>query len=182
MPTESLLTPVEHAFILHWGQMGERWGVNRTVAQVHALLYLRPEPMDADTIAETLSVARSNISTSLKELRDWDLVKPVTVLGRRKEHFATDSDPWVLFMTVMDQRKKREIDPTLKLLKELAEQSAKDKKESATARQRIVAMSEMIQVMDAWYASARTLPRNALEAFLRTGSGLAGMVMSLKKK
>lgn len=182
MPDPSTpLTPVESAFILHWGSMGECWGVNRTVAQVHALLYLREEPMDADAIGETLSVARSNVSTSLKELRDWELVKSVRVLGQRKECFATDADPWALFMTVMDQRKKREIDPTLRLLKELAEK-AKDKKESAVARKRILAMADMIGAMDAWYASARALPRPALEAFLRAGSGLAGMVMSLKKK
>ncbi len=182
MPNPTPLTPVESAFILHWGAMGECWGVNRTVAQIHALLYLRDEPMDAEAIGETLSVARSNVSTSLKELRDWDLIKPVRVLGQRKECFATDSDPWNLFMTVMDQRKKREIDPTLALLRELAQQSAKDKTESAVARKRILAMTDMITAMDNWYASARKLPRPALEAFLRAGSGLAGMVMSLKKK
>lgn len=178
--SDSPLTPIESAFILHWGQMGEKWGLNRTVAQIHALLYLRSAPMDAEAITRTLSVARSNVSTSLKELQEWNLVKKVHVLGDRKDRFCTDSDPWALFMTIMEGKWKREMEPTLALLAELSAKAAKDNGESPVARERIAAMSDMVSTLGTWYASARSLPRPAFEAFLRAGSGLAGLVSSLK--
>jgi len=112
------LSPVEQKFILHWGEMGTRWGINRTVAQIHALLYLAPRPLNAEDIASTLSVARSNVSTSLKELQGWRIVKLVHVLGDKRDHFESLKDPWELFRMVLDERKRREIDPTLHVLRE----------------------------------------------------------------
>jgi DNA-binding transcriptional regulator GbsR (MarR family) len=110
------LTPVSERFILHWGKMGSRWGVNRTVAQIHALLFLIGKPMTADEIAETLSVARSNVSNSLKELQDWRLVRVVHTIGERRDRFAASSDTWERFRLIVEGRRKREIDPTLTAL------------------------------------------------------------------
>ena len=106
------LTPVMEKYILHWGEMGTRWGVNRTVAQIQALLFLSPSPMNAEEITETLGVARSNVSTSIKELQSWKLIKVVHLLGDRRDHFEALKDPWEMFQTIMEGRKQRELDPT----------------------------------------------------------------------
>src|SRR3954471_6283927 len=119
------LTPVQQKFILHWGEMGTRWGINRTVAQIHALLYLSPKPLHAEEIAETLSVARSNVSNSLRELQGWGIVKLVHVLGDKRDHFESMKDVWEMFRAVLDERKKREIDPTLNMLRECIREGEK---------------------------------------------------------
>src|SRR5215468_809741 len=100
------LSPVQQKFILHWGEMGTRWGINRTVAQVHALLYLSPRPLNAEEIAAALGVARSNVSTSLRELQGWGIVRLVHVLGDRRDHFETTKDVWEIFRTVSEERKR----------------------------------------------------------------------------
>src|ERR1044072_2227349 len=115
LQTVSRLSAVQRKFILHWGEMGTRWGVNRTVAQVHALLYISPRPLNADDIVEALEVARSNVSTSLKELQGWGLVKIVHVLGDKRHHFESLKDVWELFRVVMDEGTKRELAPTMRL-------------------------------------------------------------------
>src|SRR5882672_6507572 len=112
-----ILSAVQRQFILHWGEMGTRWGINRTVAQIHALLYLSPQPLAAEDIASTLNVARSNVSTSIRELVSWGLVRPVHVLGERREHYESLKDVWEMFRIIVEQRKRREIDPTLQLLR-----------------------------------------------------------------
>src|SRR5688572_8203597 len=117
------LAPVEQKFVLHWGEMGTRWGINRTVAQIHALLYISPKPLHAEELAETLAVARSNVSTSLKELQNWGIVKLVHVMGDKRDHFESLRDPWELFRIVLDERKRREIDPTIAVLRECASQA-----------------------------------------------------------
>src|SRR2546423_7219671 len=114
----SSLGPVQQKFILHWGEMGTRWGINRTVAQIHALLFLSSAPLNAEQIAETLGVARSNVSTSLKDLQGWGIVKLVHVLGDKRDHFGSMKDVWEMFRVVLDERKRREIDPTLNLLRD----------------------------------------------------------------
>src|SRR2546423_11615460 len=116
------LAPVEEKFILHWGEMGTKWGINRTVAQVHALLYLAAKPLPADEISTTLSVARSNVSTSLRELQGWGIVRVVHVLGDRRDHFETLKDVWEIFRIVSEERKRREIDPTLRVLSECVQE------------------------------------------------------------
>src|SRR5205823_649069 len=110
------LSPVQQKFILHWGEMGARWGINRTVAQIHALLFISPAPLTADDIVDALSVARSNVSTSLKELQGWGIVRVVHVMGDRRDHFESLKDVFEMFRIIVDERKKREIDPTLALL------------------------------------------------------------------
>src|ERR1700731_4826940 len=119
---KSTLAPVAQKFILHWGEMGTRWGITRTVAQVHALLFLSPQPVPADEIATTLSVARSNVSTSLRELQGWGIVRVVHVLGDRRDHFESIKDVWEIFRIVSEERKRREIDPTLHVLAECVQE------------------------------------------------------------
>src|SRR5258705_9679457 len=121
------LSPVQQKFILHWEQMGPRWGINRTVAQIHALLFISPKPLYAEEIALTLNVARSNVSTSLKELQGWGIVKLVHVLGDRRDHFQSMKEVWDMFRVVLDERKKREIDPTLSILLASIDEARQDK-------------------------------------------------------
>src|SRR3954462_5776493 len=117
--------PVTEKFVLHWGEMGARWGINRTVAQIHALLFLSPRPLHAEEIAETLGVARSNVSNSLRELQGWGIVRIAHVLGDRRDHFETMKDVWEMFRVILDERKKRECDPTLALLRDLSTRADK---------------------------------------------------------
>src|SRR6476620_703500 len=117
------LTSAMQDFILHWGEMGSKWGINRTVAQIHALLFLSPKPLNAEEIAETLSVARSNVSNSLKELQGWGIVRVAHVMGDRRDHFETLKDVWEMFRTIAEEQKKRETDQTLHLLRDLSAQT-----------------------------------------------------------
>src|SRR5881394_297502 len=135
------LSPVQQKFILHWGEMGTRWGINRTVAQIHALLYISPKPLNAEEIAETLAVARSNVSNSLKELQGWGIVKLVHVMGDKRDHFESMKDVWEMFRIVLDERKRREIDPTLAMLRECISEAeqAKNTDKHTTERLRNLA-------------------------------------------
>src|SRR5258708_24458104 len=116
--TKTGLTPIQQKFILHWGEMGARWGINRTVAQIHALLYLSARPLNAEEIATTLGVARSNVSNSLRELQGWGIVRISHILGDRRDHFESLKDLWEMFRIISDERKKREADPVLNMLRE----------------------------------------------------------------
>jgi len=140
------LQGVSERFVLHWGEMGSRWGVNRTVAQIHALLYLAARPMHAEEITETLGVARSNVSNSLKELQGWNLVRVVHVRGDRRDHFETSTDVWELFKLIVAGRRQREIEPTMATLKECLESPALDK-EDAGVRKRIEETLRFTEVM-----------------------------------
>jgi len=140
------MRPVTERFVLHWGEMGSRWGVNRTVAQIHALLYLAGRPMHAEEITDTLGVARSNVSTSLKELQGWNLVRIVHVFGDRRDHFETSTDVWELFKLIVAGRRQREIEPTVSALRECLENPALDKENEGT-RQRIEETLRFIEIM-----------------------------------
>jgi DNA-binding transcriptional regulator GbsR (MarR family) len=165
------LTPIQQKFILHWGEMGTRWGINRTVAQIHALLFIAPRPLQAEEIAETLGVARSNVSTSLKELQGWGIVKMVHVLGDKRDHFESMRDVWDMFRIVLDERKRREIDPTLEMLREcIAEAGAAKEKDPAT-RERLQALLDFFETTTAWYAQIRKWPARALVRFVKLGDG-----------
>src|ERR1700683_514277 len=129
------LTPVQKKFILHWGEMGTRWGINRTVAQIHALLFISPRPLHAEEIVEALNVARSNVSTSLKELQGWGIVKMVHVLGDKRDHFESMKDVWEMFRVVLDERKRREIDPTLAMLRECITEIGTQKEKDAHTKE-----------------------------------------------
>ena len=169
------LTPVMKKFVLHWGEMGSKWGVNRTVGQIHALLYLSPEPMPADEIAETLSVARSNVSNSLRELQGWGVVKASHVLGDRRDHYEAMTDVWEMVRVVLDERKKREFDPTLAALRDLTDQAAKSGKSGkrdAYAHERLAEMLGFFESVAAWYTQMRRLPTGSVIKFVKAGDKL----------
>ncbi len=167
--TARRLSPVQQKFILHWGEMGTRWGVNRTVAQVHALLYLSPAPLDADDIVETLAVARSNVSTSLKELQGWGIVKLVHVLGDKRDHFESLKDVWEMFRIVMDERKKREFDPTMRMLHECIAEAEKDKATDEYTEARLRELFRFFETTSAFYAHVRRWPTAGLLKFMKAG-------------
>ncbi|HYG77364.1 MAG TPA: MarR family transcriptional regulator [Planctomycetota bacterium] len=174
------LSPVAQKFVLHWGEMGTRWGVNRTVAQIHALLFISEKPLTAEEIAETLSVARSNVSTSLKELQGWGIVKIVHVLGDRRDHFESMKDPWEMFQVILHERKRREIDPTIAILGECVAEAERSGPGDAELKKRLREFKEFFESMNACYEQVRKLPTPALIKFVKASDkvrkvlGLAG--------
>jgi DNA-binding transcriptional regulator GbsR (MarR family) len=163
------LTPIAEKFVLHWGEMGSRWGVNRTVGQIHALLYLAEQPIHAEEICETLSIARSNVSTSLKELMDWGLVRVVHVMGERRDHFEALHDIWEVFRVVAQGRRRREIDPTLTLMRSTLMDPAFSK-ESATTRTRIQQVHDFLDVSSTWVDEMQRLDPATLMKIMKLGS------------
>ena|SRR5882757_4781202 len=176
-----ILTDSMKDFILHWGEMGTRWGVNRTVAQVHALLYLSPEPLTAEEITETLTVARSNISTSLRELQNWNLVQVVPRMGDRRDHFHTSQDLWALFLNVIEQRVEREIAPTLVMLRRCAAEARNERPAQPQITGRIAAMGEFLEELHGWYDEMKSLPPATLRALMRIGTGMTRLLPASRK-
>lgn len=164
------LSTTEERFILHWGEMGTKWGINRTVAQIHALLYLSPKPLNAEDIQTKLSVARSNVSNSLHELQGWGLVKVVHVLGDRRDHFESLKDVWEMFQIILDERKSREMDPTLMVLRELNQMEIAEGSNEQYAAERIKEVLEALESVTTWYGYMRTLPRTGLRMFFKAGA------------
>ncbi len=173
------LTNAAREFILHWGEMGSRWGVNRTVAQVHALLYLSPDPLTAEDIAETLSVARSNVSTSLRELQNWQLVHATHQMGDRRDFFSTSHDVWQLFLTVVQQRVEREIEPTIAALARLAAEARTEKRPEVTAR--ITTMHAFLLELHGWYQQVTKLPPSTLRSLIGVGAGITRWLPAPRK-
>jgi DNA-binding transcriptional regulator GbsR (MarR family) len=169
----SKLSPVAQKFILHWGEMGTRWGINRTVAQVHALLFISPLPLDAEEIANTLTVARSNVSTSLRELQGWGIVHVVHVLGDRRDHFESVKDVWEIFRIVSQERKRREIDPTLKVLRDCVEEPPREG--DLYTRQRLESMVEFLTIMTGLFEEVVRMPTSTLKGVAK----LRGKVITL---
>jgi DNA-binding transcriptional regulator GbsR (MarR family) len=163
------LSPVQQKFILHWGEMGTRWGINRTVAQIHALLFISPKPLTADDLTETLVVARSNVSNSLKELQSWGIVKLVHVMGDKRDHFESMKDVWEMFRVVLDERKKREIDPTIRLLRECIEEIDQEKGADKFTEDQLCKLHEFFETTTTWYGQIRNWPTGALVKFLKLG-------------
>lgn len=161
------LTPVMEKFVLHWGEMGSRWGVNRTVAQIHALLFLSETPLSADAIAEVLQVARSNVSTSLRELQSWGLVRISHVMGDRRDHFEAHRDVREIFRVVVEERKKREIDPTLTVLRSCVTEAGKETPQAV--RNRISDTLEFMELLSSVYVEVKQLPDAGFVAWLKTG-------------
>ena len=170
----AILSNIKKQYILHWGEMGTRWGINRTVAQIHALLYLSPKPLTAEEIAETLSVARSNVSTSVRELESWGLVRPVHVLGDRREHYESMKDVWEMFRVIVEQRKKREIDPTMEMLERGLQELERGEQPDSYTRARLEDMHEFFEGITACYEEARQVPVGTLR-------GLAKMRGKIRK-
>ncbi|GHF37519.1 GbsR/MarR family transcriptional regulator [Seohaeicola zhoushanensis] len=174
------LTPAMTDFILHWGDMGSRWGVSRSVAQVHALLHLSPEPLTAEEICETLELARSNVSTALKELQGWKLVTVSRELGERRDRFTSVRDLFDLVTTVIEARREREFLPTLNALQRVALEAEGDRT-PAPVKARIIATLDMMQLFDRWYSDVTRLPRPVQLTALKLGAKVGKLVGKGKK-
>ena len=176
------LTSSMQEFILHWGEMGTRWGVNRTVAQVHALLYLSPEPLTAEEISDALAVARSNVSSSLRELQNWNLVQVDSRIGDRRDYFRTSADVWTLFLTVVDQRVEREILPTMAMLQRLVTEARAERPAQPVVTARITAMHTFLEELHGWYAQIKKLPPPTLHSLISIGSGITRFLPKSRRR
>jgi DNA-binding transcriptional regulator GbsR (MarR family) len=163
------LSELGHQFILHWGEMGARWGINRTVSQIHALLYYIGKPANAEQISNTLQVARSNVSNSLKELQNWELIRITHVMGDRRDYFETSLDVWALFNTVIVQRKKREFDPTVAFLRNFLAENKFNQNEQE-AKQRVKDMLELMQTLSIWGDEMLKLKPETLTKIMKYGA------------
>ncbi len=169
------LSPLAERFVLHWGEMGSRWGVNRTVSQIHALLFYIGTPLPADEIAATLNIARSNVSNSLKELQSWGLIKIVHLMGDRRDHFETSSDVWALFRTVVNQRKQREFDPTIALLREVVADS-QFRTEDKSSQLRVKESLALMESLGIWTDEMLRLEPSTLLKVMKMGAKIQGLV------
>jgi len=170
------LTPVMHRYIVHWGEMGSRWGINRSVAQIHALLYLAPQALHADEIGETLGIARSNVSVGIKELLAWDLVQITHTLGDRRDFFIALRDPWEVIRVIIEGRKRRELDPTLAFLRDCVAELETDSETPAEVRERIAGQLEFMETLTKWYDSIKNMPRKTLLKMMRLGQKIAKVI------
>jgi DNA-binding transcriptional regulator GbsR (MarR family) len=170
------LAPAIERFVLHWGDMGGQWGVNRSISQIHALLYLSERPLTAEEIAETLGLARSNVSNSIKELQSWSLVRRVPVKGDRREHFEAETDVWEMFIRIATGRKEREIDPATAALKSCLSAADADPKVHAVVRKRLKDMLEFVETMETWHAQMLTVPKSKLAALIRLGARIVNLL------
>lgn len=170
------LSPPMERFVLHWGEMGDRWGVNRSIAQIHALLYLSDKPLRADEIEAILKLARSNISNSIKELESLGLVDRVHEMGDRRDHFRTLSEPWDMLMAIAEARKKREIDPTLAVLRSCVNEMESDGVTPPLALKRVARMLEFIETLTGWYDQVKRLPKGTLIKLMNLGGKIARFV------
>jgi DNA-binding transcriptional regulator GbsR (MarR family) len=167
-------------FITHWGEMGEKWGVNRTVAQIHALLFFIGKPLPADEITETLGVARSNVSNSIKELQNWNLVQLVHVMGERRDHFTTASDPWELLRIIVKERQEREINPTIKLLNQLTKKP-EFLSEDQIAQARIKECLGLMEALTTWSDEMLRLDKSSMKKILKLGASVSKFIRPSKK-
>lgn len=164
-------------FILHWGEMGTRWGINRTVSQIHGFLYYIGKPANAEQISETLHVARSNVSNSLKELQNWNLIRVTHVMGDRRDYFETSTDIWALFRTVITERKAREFDPTVDFLKSFLDQNTFEKDEK-DAKKRVQDMLELMEALSAWGDEMLNLNPETLTKIMKYGAKIQKLLRS----
>jgi DNA-binding transcriptional regulator GbsR (MarR family) len=166
------LSPAVERYVLHWGEMGTRWGTNRTVAQIQALLYLSPEPLRADQIVDALSVARSNVSTSIRELQSYGLVRMTHILGDRRDYFESLHDVWELFRVIIEQRKQRELNPTLSMLRAAAEEVEREPETDPVTRERIHNMLRFVETTSNWYDQIADIPTPTLTKLMKLGKGI----------
>jgi DNA-binding transcriptional regulator GbsR (MarR family) len=162
------LTPLTQKFIVHWGEMGERWGINRTVAQIHALLYISSEPLNAEQISQTLSVARSTVSAGLRELQSWALISIVHHLGDRTDYFEAMSDVWEMFRVIIERRKRRELDPTLEMLREIVGELDKSP-EDARSKEKMLKMLDLFETGSNLYEQAQKIPTRTIVRIAKMG-------------
>jgi len=162
------LTPAAQKFIVHWGEMGEKWGINRTIAQIHGLLYLAPQPLNAEEISETLSVARSTVSVGLRELESWGIIRVIHLLGDRTDHFEVKGDAYEMFRFIVDYRKRREMDPTLHMLRESVAE-LENSNEDSPAREKMRAMLDLFEISDSLYQQAQKVPTKTIVRIAKMG-------------
>ena len=171
-----IMTPAVEKYVLHWGEMGTRWGTNRTVAQIQALLYLSPKPLRADEIVELLSVARSNVSTSIRELQSYGLVRMTQLLGDRRDYFESIHDVWDLFRVIIEQRKQRELNPTLAMLKGCAAEIQAEKETDPVTKERVANMLKFIESTSDWYEQISSIPTSTLTKLMSLGTKITKLV------
>ena len=170
------LSPSMQAFVRHWGEMGARWGVNRSVAQIHALLYLADRPLASDEIVETLGIARSNVSNSLKELQSFHLVDLEHIPGDRRDQFRAKHDPWEMVIAIVEERKRREIDPALEMVRSCVATADEDGETPPHVQAKLAAMLELLEQLDELYRRIRRVPRPVLRRVVRLGDKIAGLI------
>jgi DNA-binding transcriptional regulator GbsR (MarR family) len=167
------LTHAAQKFVLHWGEMGQAWGINRTMAQVHALLFVSPEALDAEEISRLLDVSRSNVSTSLRELITWGVVRRVHIIGDRRDRFEALKDVMDTFRVIMAERKRREMDPTIALLEHCVGEATSGGLTDEYTRQQLEKMLDFVRMITAWYSQLDRLPTPALQALFKGGARLS---------
>ena len=170
------ISPATEKYILHWGEMGARWGTNRTVAQIQALLYLSPKPLRADQIVDLLSVARSNVSTSIRELQSYGLVHMIHLPGDRRDYFESIDDVWELFRVIIEQRKQRELNPTLTMLRQCVSEVEQESQTDDITKERIRNMLEFIDSTNTWYEKIRSISTSTLQKLMKLGTTITKLV------
>lgn len=163
------LKEAQRKFILHWGEMGTRWGINRTVAQIHALMMISDRPLPADQITDTLEIARSNVSTSLRELQNWGIVRLVHVPGDRRDHFESLKDVYEMFRIIARERRRREIDPTIGLLRECIAEAEKPRSADEHTRERLTELLGFFELATSSFDLAERLPTQSLLKVAKMG-------------
>jgi len=177
--TDQPVTPLPAAvqqFILHWGNLGDRWGVNRSVSQIHALLYVSDRPLTAEEIADSLGIARSNVSNSLKELQTWDIIRAVPVLRDRRTFYIAETDLWTLVSRIAAGRKARELDPAAAALRDCLATAEGDGKVNPIAMRRLREMLDFVERTGRWYDQMIRLPRSQISALMKLGAGVVRLL------
>jgi len=169
-------------FVLHWGNLADRWGVTRSVSQVHALLYASERALTADEIAEQLGMARSNVSTSLRELAGWQLIRRVPLLGDRRDYFEAETDLWTLIQRIAAGRKQRELDPAASALRECLAEAQADEDVDPQVRRRLEEMLEFVERAGSWYDQMLALPKSQVMALMKLGSGVVRLLERSRSK
>ncbi|WP_448213173.1 GbsR/MarR family transcriptional regulator [Colwellia sp. MEBiC06753] len=173
-------TPMIKSLVLHFGEMGSKWGLNRTLGQMYALIVLTEQPLNADQISETLQISRSNVSMGLKELKSWNLIKLHHIPGDRKEYFSAPSDVWEIARTLVVERRKRELDPTLSMMRDALLQSPSNS-DDQYAQQRVQEMHDLMEMVTLWSNELQTMSSEKLSALLKLGEGIS-KILDVKDK
>jgi DNA-binding transcriptional regulator GbsR (MarR family) len=171
-------SPAQQSFVLHWGDMGVHWGMSRSTCQIQALLYLAEKPLTAEDIGAALKLARSNISTSLKELQRWNLIRRVPIAHDRRDHFVAETDVWEIAKRISTRRKEQEIDPALAALRNCVALAANEK--NPETAKRLTAMLQFTEKIDGWYSEMLRIPRGQLEYLLKVGAKVIGFLPKAK--
>jgi DNA-binding transcriptional regulator GbsR (MarR family) len=174
--TRDKLPQAVRRFVLEWGSLGERWGVNRSVSQIHALLYASKEPMAAEQIADVLGIARSNVSNSLRELQSWNIIRSVPILGDRRTFYTAETDLWNLVSRIAAGRKARELDPAAAVLRECVEMTRDDRHVDPVVQLRLREMLDFVDRVSRWYDQMIALPRSKITTLMKLGGGIARLL------